>query len=202
MSARSLPKDVYADSRCRLPMPKREDLDATGQKIYDHHVDPNGGSIKGLNGPGGLRLHSPQLSAALAPSSRYLRREAEFNGPIRELIILTAARGMDSAFEWAAHEPEALKEGLPQKVIDVVKHRRPVDGLPEKEATIILFGRQLFDEKRVSPEVFAAALRIFGRKTLVDMVGLMGNYASTALLLAAFDMQLPDGDVAELPVAK
>jgi hypothetical protein len=27
----------------------------------------------------------------------------------------------------------------------------------------------------------------------------MGNYAGTALQLAAFDMQLPDGDVKELP---
>ena len=69
MTTRALPKDVYADSRCRLPLPKREDLDAVGQKIFDHHIDPNGGSIKGLNGPGGIRLHSPQLSAALAPTS-------------------------------------------------------------------------------------------------------------------------------------
>lgn len=200
MTTRALPKDVYADSRCRLPLPKREELDETGQKIFDHHIDPNGGSIKGLNGPGGIRLHSPKLSAALAPTGRYLRREADFSGPIRELIILMAARGMDSQFEWAAHEPEALHEGLPQEIIDIVKYRKPVEGLPEKEATIIRFGRQLFDERRVSPDVFADALRIFGRKTLVDMVGLMGNYASTALLLAAFDMQLPDGDIAELPV--
>lgn len=199
MPVRPLPKDVHADSRCRLPLPKREELDEAGRKIYDHHLDPNGGSIKGLNGPGGIRLHSPKLSAAMAPAGRYLRREADFTGPIRELIILMAARGMDSAFEWAAHEPEALKEGLPQSIIDIVKYRKPVEGLPEKEATIIRFGRQLFEDKRVSPEVFADALRIFGRKTLVDMVGLMGNYASTALLLAAFDMQLPDEDVPELP---
>jgi len=199
MKIRALPKDVYADSRCRLPLPKREELDEVGKKMFDHHIDPNGGSIKGLNGPGGIRLHSPQLSAASSPASRYLRRDAEFSGAIRELIILMAARGMDSRFEWAAHEPEALKEGLPQAVIDIVKHRKPVDGLPEKEATIIRFGRELFERRRVSPEVFADALRIFGRKTLVDMVALMGNYASTALLLAAFDMQLPDGEVAELP---
>lgn len=200
MATRKLPPDIDPESGCRLPLPKREDLDEAGRKQYDHHTDPNGGSIKGLFGPGGIRLHSPKLSASLSGSSRYLRREADFSGPIRELIILMAARGMDSKFEWAAHEPEALSEGLPQAIIDVVKHRRPVDGLPEKEATIILFGRQLFEEKKVSPETFAAALRIFGRKTLVDMVALMGNYASTALLLAAFDMQLPEGPVAELPV--
>jgi hypothetical protein len=33
------------------------------------------------------------------------------------------------------------------------------------------------------------------------MVALMGNYASTALMLAAFDMQLPDGDAKELPAS-
>jgi len=33
----------------------------------------------------------------------------------------------------------------------------------------------------------------FGRRALVDLVALMGNYAATAALLTAFDMQLdPD----------
>jgi 4-carboxymuconolactone decarboxylase len=201
MAKRVLPKDVYEDSRNRLPLPKREDLDDAGRKVFDHHTDPKGGSIAGLQGPGGIKLHSPKLAAAAAPATRYLRREAGFSGPIRELIILMAAREMESKFEWAAHEPEALKEGLPQAVIDVVKHRKPTDGLPETEATVITFGRQLFRDKKVEPAVFAKARQIFGERQLVDMVALMGNYASTALMLAAFDMQLPDGDVKELPAS-
>lgn len=200
MNRRVLPGDVDPQSRNRLPMPKREELDPAGQKVFDHHMDPAGGSIAGLQGPGGIKLHSPKLAAASSPTTRYLRREAGFTGPMRELIILIAAREMDSRFEWAAHEPEALKEGLPQAIIDVVKHKRPTDGVPAAEATVITFGRQLFRDKRVEPAVFAAMLKIFGRRQLVDLVALMGNYAGTALLLAAFDMQLPDGDVKELPV--
>lgn len=200
MTKRALPKDVYEDSRCRLPMPKREDLDEASRKVFDHHLDPAGGSIAGLQGPGGIKLHSPKLAAAASPTTRYLRREAGFSGPIRELAILIAAREMDSRFEWAAHEPEALKEGLPQAIVDVVKHRKPADGLPELEATVITFGRQLFRDKRIEPTVFAKALSHFGPRQLVDLVALMGNYAGTALLLAAFDMQLPDGEVKELPL--
>jgi 4-carboxymuconolactone decarboxylase len=200
MTKRELPKDVYEDSRNRLPLPKRESLDEAGKKVFDHHTDPKGGSIAGLQGPGGIKLHSPKLAAAGAPATRYLRREAGFSGPLRELIILIAAREMNSKFEWAAHEPEALKEGLAQNIIDVVKHKKPTDGLPETEATVITFGRQLFRDKRVEPAVFAKALKLFGERQLVDTVALMGNYASTALLLAAFDMQLPDGEVKELPV--
>ena len=201
MAKRVLPKDVYEDSRNRLPLPKRESLDEAGKKVFDHHTDPKGGSIAGLQGPGGIKLHSPKLAAAASPTTRYLRREAGFSGPIRELIILSAAREMESKFEWAAHEPEALKEGLPQSVIDVVKFRKATDGLPETEATVITFGRQLFRDKKVEPAVFAKALKIFGERQLVDMVALMGHYAGTALLLAAFDMQLPDGEVKELPAS-
>lgn len=201
MTTRKLPDDIHPDSRARVPLPKREELDEAARKIYDHHLDPAGGSIAGLQGPGGIRLHSPRLSAALQPATRYLRREAGFSGPIRELIILVTAREMGSQFEWAAHEPEGLKEGLPQSVIDVVKYDRDASGLHEQERLIIEFGRQLFRQRRVEPALFAAAHKTFGRRQLVDIVGLMGNYASTALLLAAFDMQLPDGVSPSLPSA-
>ena len=42
-----------------------------------------------------------------------------------------------------------------------------------------------------SSATFARALQAFGKKGLVDLTALMGHYASTSLLLTAFDMQLP-----------
>ena len=74
--------------------------------------------------------------------NRYLRFEAGFTPHVREVAILTTAREMDSQFEWVAHEPEALKEGVPQNVIDVIKHRRATAGLDETDATVIELGRQ------------------------------------------------------------
>jgi len=38
-----------------------------------------------------------------------------------------------------------------------------------------------------------------GRRALVDLVALMGNYAGTAALLTAFDMQLDPGQAPPLP---
>jgi 4-carboxymuconolactone decarboxylase len=47
--------------------------------------------------------------------------------------------------------------------------------------------------RKVGSATFARALALLGRKTLVDLVALMGNYAATSALLTAFDMQLdPD----------
>ncbi len=196
----SAPKDVCAESGFRLPLPKREDFDDEGKKIFDKRVGTGARSLRGLHGPSGIRLYSPKLAEYSSSVSRYLRFESGFSGRIRELVILVAAREMDSQFEWTAHEPEALKEGLPQEIIDIVKYRKSLEGLPETEAVIISFGREMFGNKKVDSETFARALKIFGPKQLVDLVHLMINYQGTATLLAAFDMQLDPGQQPLLPV--
>jgi 4-carboxymuconolactone decarboxylase len=187
------PEDVDPESGCRLPLPRRDQLDAEGQRIYDRLADPAGGTLRGLRGPGGIQLHSSELSRHSRPLNHYLRYETEFGGRVRELAILTVARELDSRFEWAAHEPQALAEGVPREVVDIIKNRRATEGLDEADAIVIALGREIFGRREVTPATFARALRRFDRRGLVDLVALMGNYAATAALLTAFDMQLdPD----------
>jgi double-stranded uracil-DNA glycosylase len=114
------PEDIDPQSGCRLPLPQRDALDEAGRRIYDQATDPKGGTIRGLKGPAGIQLHSPALAALVRPVNRYLRYEAGLGGRLRELAILVTARECDSRFEWAAHEPEALKEGVPR----VVPHQK------------------------------------------------------------------------------
>jgi 4-carboxymuconolactone decarboxylase len=186
------PPDIDPQSGCRLPLPRREDLDAEGQRVYDSLADPQGGTLRGLRGPGGIGLHSPALSRLSRPVNRYLRYESGLGGRLRELAILTVARTLDSRFEWAAHEAEALREGIPPETIEIVRHRQPASDLDEPDRIVIELGREIFEAKKVAPETFARALAQFGRRKLIDLVSLMGNYASTAALLTAFDMQLDD----------
>jgi 4-carboxymuconolactone decarboxylase len=194
-----LPEDIDPDSRCRLPLPQRAELDAVGQKLYDDVLNPKGGTIRGLKGPSGIQLHSPALSHYARPLNRYLRYEAGFGGRVRELAILTTARECDSQFEWAAHENEALREGISPQIIAIVKHRTSTEGLDDADAVIVELGRAIFGARRVAPAIFARALKQFGRRKLVDLVSLMGNYAATAALLTAFDMQLDEGQAPLLP---
>src|SRR5262249_42194006 len=116
------------------------------------------------------------------------------------MAIRTRAREMDSQFEWVAHEPEALKEGVPAAVIDVIKHRRSTEGLDAADAVVIELGRQIWRDHKVASPTFAKAKEIFGPNKLVALVLLMGNYAGTAALLTAVDMQLHAGKTPLLPM--
>jgi 4-carboxymuconolactone decarboxylase len=73
-------------------------------------------------------------------------------------------------------------------------------GLDETDATVIEFGRQIFRDHKVTPETFAKVKTLFGPKKLVELVMLMGNYAGTAALLTAVDMQLRPGQKPLLPI--
>jgi len=198
-AASTLPSDIDAKSRFRLPLPNREDLDEAGKQALDRANKP-GASIAGLQGPAGIQLYSPRTSPHLSALNRYLRFEAGFTPQIREIAILATAREMDSQFEWVAHEPEALKEGVPQNVIDVIKYRRSTAGLGETEALVIELGRQLWRDHKVKPETFARLKAQYGPRKLIDLVLLMGTYANTAALLAAVDMQIPAGKKPLLPI--
>jgi 4-carboxymuconolactone decarboxylase len=194
-----MPSDIDPQSGFRLPLPRREDLDEAGKQTYDRAATP-GGNIAGLQGPAAVQLYSTRTTAHLQAINRYLRFEAGFSPRIREIAILATAREMDSQFEWVAHEPEALKEGVPQAVIDVIKFRRGTEGLDETDATVIALGRQLWRDHKVASATFAKAKALFGPNKLVDLVLLMGNYAGTAALLTAVDMQLHKGKQPLLPI--
>jgi 4-carboxymuconolactone decarboxylase len=55
---------------------------------------------------------------------------------------------------------------------------------------VIELAREIFGARKVAPATFARSFQQFGRRALVDLVALMGNYATTAALLTAFDMQV------------
>jgi hypothetical protein len=145
----------------------------------------------GIQGAAAIRLHGSGVDVRwLSPLGRQLT----------ELAILTSAREHDQPYEWSLHEMEALAVGLEPAVIDVVRNRRPIAGVADKQAVIIEVGREIFGKHALSSETYARALEVFGKTDLVDIVSLMGNYAATATRLTAFNQQMPPGWKQLLPL--
>jgi 4-carboxymuconolactone decarboxylase len=92
---------------------------------------------------------------------------------------------------WSAHEPGALRAGVSQPTIDVIKYGKEVSGLGEKETVIIRMGRQMFREHKLNSDTFAKAVELFGKQGTVELVALMGDYTLNGLLLAALDQHQP-----------
>jgi len=203
LMASRLPRDVHPASLSRLPLLERHELDAEGQLHYDTVVSPASRTLVGLRGPSGIWLHSPKLAGYLRAANQYLRFETALDRRLSELAILVTARELDNQFEWTAHEPAALAEGLEAEIIEIVKRRKPIvrlgKRLGKKEAVIIAFGRELFARRKLASSTFARAIALFGRRGVLELAALMGNYAMTAVILNAVDQQLHPGQKPLLP---
>jgi 4-carboxymuconolactone decarboxylase len=198
---------IYPDSGFRLPLLRRESLDAEGRSAFDrlavamNNAGASGPGV-GFKGPSGIALYSPRLAEIGSDLNSYLRFQAGLDGRTREVAILAVARETDSAFEWAAHEPIARREGVEDKVIEVIRHRAGLAGLNEHDRTIIRLAREGITTHRVSRQTFDSALKLFGPKQLTDLTGLMGNYLSNTLTLNVFGMQTPPGQASLPPIRR
>jgi 4-carboxymuconolactone decarboxylase len=192
----TLPKDVYADSRNRLPLPKREDMDDYGKQVFDR-------LSKGPGYTPPLRFYSPKLAESMSATHYYLKFGTGLPDRLVEIAVLVTAREMANQYEWTQWENFGRKQGDPRSVepaiIDMIKYDKPVAGLGEKETAIIEFGRELFGKREVSPETFAHVLKLFGRRGTIDLTELMAMYSATGVELNAIDQQLLVGQKPLLP---
>ena len=176
--------EIYPDSGNRLPLVRRADLDEQGQRAYDAALN----AAEELRGAASIRLHGSGVN---------VRWESPLGRRLTELAILTQAREYHQPYEWSLHEMEALAVGLEPEIIDVIRYQRPmtrsVPGLGDREAVIIQMGRELFGEFTLSPDTYARALQLLGKSNLVDVAGLMAQYAGTATRLTAVNQHMPPG---------
>jgi 4-carboxymuconolactone decarboxylase len=185
-----LPADVDPESYSRLPLLKRDQLDANAQRVFD--VVAGKDRVAAPVGPVAASLYSLGVAEPMYQLNQYLRKTVV--GPhYFEMCALLAAREFDQYYEWSAHEPGAVRAGVDQKVIDAIKFNRDVKGLEDKDAAVIQFGRALFRQHKVSPALYSKIVEKFGKQGMFELTAVMGDYAMAAVMLDAVDQQLtPD----------
>jgi hypothetical protein len=191
--APTLPPDIHPVTLSRLPPVTAEDLDDEGKKLLAERPGTK-------PGPG------PTHVTSYSPNGRTLGIPTGENSPVGprffQLAVLIMAREIDQQYEWTAHEPAGLRQGLEQPVIDVVKYNRDVAGLTDKDATLITFGRTLYREHRVSSELWQRMIKHFGRQHTVQLMMIMGDYFRVGFMMNAVDQRLPAGREPLLPPLK
>lgn len=189
----SLPRDINPVTLSRLPPVTAADLDEPGQRLLAARTNFTPGP-----GPTHITVYSPREIDLGIPSG-----EKSPVGPrYFQLAVLIIAREIDQQYEWSSHEISGRRQGLEQSVIDVVKFNRDVNGLSEKDATLITFGRTLFREHHISSELWAKMVGQFGRQRTIQIMMIMGDYFRVGFMLNAVDQHLPPAREALLPPLK
>ncbi len=185
---KTLPADIDPVSRYRLPLPTIADMrNDEERKIFEDET-------KGSQAP--LRLTSPLLAKPLGEAHEYLKFHSQFNAREVEIAVLQVSRSLNDQFEWTqwAEHGRQTRGGKPSveaSTINVIEYCKPLKGLDPTAATIIQYGRELFGpDHKVTSKTFAQALKLFGKRGVVDLTDLMALYVATATELDAYDTHL------------
>jgi alkylhydroperoxidase family enzyme len=192
----SLPPDVNPVSLTRLPPLTRNDLNDEGKAIYDKIV---GKGPAPTTGPVALSLYSPKIAQVFSDLNGFLRYNGDLSPRHTEVAIVAATWEIQQQYEYSAHEPAALRYGAPQAVIDTIKFNREPVGLSPEETNIIKLSRAIMRDHKVSSELYAESVKLFGRKGLVELVTVMGDYVMVGMVMTAIDQHLPENRPPLLP---
>ena len=150
------------------------------QKKVAADLSSSRGSVRG---PFGAMLRSPELADCMQKVGQYVRFKCGLDKRLNRLAGMLATRHWCNQYEWNGHVPYALKAGMAQPVIDAIAEgRRPAE-LRDDEAAVYDFVTELYANKGVSDTTYARALQLFGEAGIVDILGVVGYYATNAMIM-------------------
>jgi alkylhydroperoxidase family enzyme len=132
-----------------------------------------------------MLLHSPPVAAGWLALFTAIRQQGVLSGRLRELVILRIAVLNGAEYEFEAHVPFALREGLTQPQIDALEARRAPDGLTEADAAALAYAEAMTRTVRVPDAVFAAIRQHLGDRELVELTATIGGYTLVSRVLEA-----------------
>ena len=194
VSAQQLPADLDATSRARLPYLQRKDTDESAKRLFDIFVRNSNAPTDELRGPLAFASYNaPVATALLDLHDGAVGKNSSLDAHVRELAILVACRATNYNFEFNGHEPSAVRAGVDQKVIDVVRTNGALTGISDADAAVIRFGREMLNDRKVSSATFAKAKELYGAKGTMDLVAVMSTYAVSGFYATAVDEHMPPG---------
>jgi 4-carboxymuconolactone decarboxylase len=182
----------------RLPALTRDDLDDSGQTLWDQIVSTRSKGVidedGGLRGPFNPWLHAPELGRRAADLGGHLRFSTSVERRLLELAIITTGARWKAEFEWWAHVPMAREHGVSEAVIEAIGRGETPHFERNDERIVYAVAQELGDDGHLGRQTYADAQALLGDTGLVELVTLCGYYALVSYTLNAFDIGLPPGN--------
>ena len=194
----ALPLAAFAQER--YPELKLDQLTPAQKAYVDNLQKPPRNNTTALkNPPFKVYMRSPELATKLEAMSDYVRWGTGQPPRLTELAIMITARQWSSQWIWRGHYRAAVKDGLDPSVgADIAAGKRPTK-MKKDETILYNYATEMYRDKAVSDATFAAAVKAFGEKGLIDLVATMGYYDTVAMTLITAKAVAPkEEDVPQL----
>jgi 4-carboxymuconolactone decarboxylase len=166
-------------------------LSTEQQVIYDRITAGPRGQVRG---PYHAWLRNPGYCDQVEKMGHYLRFAAILPGNLRELAIITVARHWKAEFEWFAHAPVALREGVSEEIVATIERGDTPSFTDTNEAAIHAFVHELLRSGHVSDAAYQGMVGMVGEDGVVELIGLVGHYTGVAMTLNSFAIVPPEGE--------
>ena len=176
--------------------PLNPDQLSSQQKAYVESLQkpPRNNTTALKNPPFRVYMRSPELASKLEAVSDYVRWGTGLEPRLTELAIMITARQWSSQWIWRGHYRAAVRGGLDPSVgSDNAAGKRP-EKMKEDETILYNYALEMYRDKAVSDATYAAAVKQFGEKGLIDLVATMGYYDTVAMTLITAKAVAPKED--------
>jgi len=144
-------------------------------------------------------LRSPEVMLRARAMGDYLRYKSVLPAALNEFAILITARHWTQGYEWAVHEPIAVKAGLKAEITQALAEGRRPQGMSADEEMIYEFCTELHQNQSVSDATYARVQAKFGEQGIIDLIGVNGYYTFLAMVLNGTRTAVPKNTAPALP---
>ena len=181
----------------RIATPNNYDTLSAEQKAYVASI--LSGPRSSITGPLGVMMVAPTLGDLSQKALAYAR----FSGDpgfgsvppkLNELAILVVAKHWSAEYIWNAHHAYGVRMGLPAELVEAIRVGKPAPAMEKDVAAVYNFATEFITTRAVSEATLAAAKTVLGGdRGVVDLVGTMGLYQISSMMVSLDQTPLGNG---------
>jgi alkylhydroperoxidase family enzyme len=165
-------------ARIPYPDPSRYEREPLAERIKRER----GGKILNVYK---MLLHSPPVAEGWLTFLSSIRQRSELPGRYRELAILRVAVLNGAEYEFSIHVPFALREGIAQEAIDLLRTDDVPEGLDGPDLAVIAYTDSMTREVHVPDRIFAGIRAHLTERHLVELTATIAAYNCVSRFLEA-----------------
>ncbi len=187
----------------RLPWYHPDDLDPDQRAFYDKVVtSPRANAArptplideKGrLHGPFNAMLTNPTIGDAVQAVGTSIRFSGKLPRSTFEAIVLMVSVERGAAYEWYAHAPIAVREGLDESLLAAILERRDDELGRALSPDLVQLVRDTLAHRQPAEATVKAVEAEHGTGGVTEVVVAVGFYDLIATLMRTWDSPLPEG---------